>query len=189
VTKAVAALFAIGVCTSASPAGAATKTHPVGLSVTYPDDWKTKADGDTLTLQSSDEAVAVLCLLFDVPDLETAKAQLDAQLRRLITDLKIVAPPREITVNGLRGITAMGTGQVGGTPANWEVSLFVYQRKTLMLVALADSGKYGFYVAQIAGIFQGVKITGEPAEASNPAPAPTPASAKKSAPAKRAKRR
>jgi len=131
------------VCLAAWMAGGVATAEVIehqasGLEFTLPDAWGTEQDGDLLTASSPDQGVVVF---FFVSEHSTAQAFLDsmsAELDRLISHAEITREATEEQINGLTQVYVEGTGEHDGETVDWDLTLVVGDRASLVVVAMGD---------------------------------------------------
>jgi len=95
-----------------------------GVTVDIPRSWKVTGDANSLQAKTKDGNAAVFMRVMPAEKAEAALAALDAELSKVVQDLKHNAA-EELEVNGLKAYWVDGTGQVDGH--NVEVDVILVQ--------------------------------------------------------------
>jgi hypothetical protein len=165
--SALSLLFATGICTAADHS--LPKEKPV-LSITFPDDWKVKADEDVtegLVALAPDEAIEIDLWALDKQELkDDANATLAAMVEEVgtliddhITDFQ-AEKPTETTINGISvfEINGKGKDKEEGKDANVSVLLMTPDNKNLFVLMYWGSDEAEKqYEAQLVAIVSSIK--------------------------------
>lgn len=151
--------LALALALVAAPALAETFTHKVAkVTFEIPDNWKSKGDGDSLTVMDKKEDTAVAFVLVDSEDLKTASKRLDKNLSKKIKNLTW-KKEEKVNINGMKGIALEGDGESEGK--NIDLAVIVLDTpnpdKDLFVIAIAEDAVLAQHKAEIKGIFNSIK--------------------------------
>jgi hypothetical protein len=152
-------VFPLLVLCLAAPVLAGWQSHPIGLQIWLPDDWKQQTEADLLTVTSPDESVVVQYSVPDVKDLSEAIKSLDREIGQIIKDLRVSTKPKETTIKGVRGIFAEGTGTVTGAQVDWSVAVYSHKDRCLLILGFGESGKAKKHAKEIEKMLTSIKKT------------------------------
>lgn len=136
---------------------AAQVTHPIGLQVWYPDDWARQINQNKLMVKSFDSKAIMLFKVIDAADIPAATQKLDTELEAMMTDKMIEKKPKPVTLNGLKGIIAEGSGTIKGVPSLWLAGIFVHNKHALMLLGFAEKSSFDLHKENLKKIVQSIK--------------------------------
>lgn len=132
-TSSPAATTATPATSSTSGAGE-TYTHANGgIQFTAPAGWKSKNEGDSMTLSAPDDSISVVIWVPKADDFEAAVDALGDELEKVIKNSKMTSPGKETTHNGMPAYTASGTGEVDNEQIAWEVDMLKAKKPVVML--------------------------------------------------------
>ena len=103
-----------------------------GVKFTVPKGWKSEK-GESLTVTSPDDGVAVSFVVSSADDLEKAVDAAANEMDKLIKNAKIEQQGKESTVNGLKAVSMNGTGELEGKPVAWDLSIVVAKKPLLVI--------------------------------------------------------
>jgi len=122
-----------GSATSSSTEGE-TFTHPeAGVQMTLPAGWKSKNEGETMTVGPADNLINVVLWVPKGDDFQKAVDDLAEELDNVIKNSKITKPGKEITHNGMQAYTTGGTGEVDGKEIVWSVDMLKAKKPFIVL--------------------------------------------------------
>ncbi|MDT5062068.1 MAG: hypothetical protein QOH63_2527 [Acidobacteriota bacterium] len=126
---------------SSSPGEGEPFTHQEGgIQFIAPPTWKAKNEGETLTVSPPDDALSVVFWVPKGDDFNKAISDLQAQLEKVIKNLKVTSPGQETTHNGMRAYTGSGTGEVDGEQIIWEVDILQAKKPVFVVSFAAPAG-------------------------------------------------
>lgn len=140
-----------------SVAFAGEMKHPAGFKFWAPDGWKSTTDGMNVELR--DPAGEVLVALFtpaNVSQIDAALKELDKNLARWLTDIK-VGTPEKGTEEGVDYAMVEGTGKVNGKPVNVAVGVFHSEGEVLLAFAAVDAAAKTDHEATIEKIIDSIE--------------------------------
>lgn len=124
---------------SSSDAGQ-TYTHAEGgIQFTAPAGWKSKNEGDSMTLSTPDDSLSVVFWVPAAADFDKAIDSLGDELEKVIKNSKMTSPGQTSTHNGMPAYTAAGTGEVNNEQIAWEVDMLKAKKPVVMLTFAAPA--------------------------------------------------
>jgi len=108
-----------------------------GVQFEVPKGWKTKPDGDVITVSTADDS---LQMVFWVPEEDTFDAavkDLDTELGKTVKNIKITDKGTSDTHNGMPHFSEGGTGQVNGVTIEWSVDVLAAKKVVIILTFAA----------------------------------------------------
>lgn len=115
-----------------------------GIEFTAPDNWKVVPDGDSISIYSPDDSVAVFFAVVEATDLDAAIGALTTELDKVITDSKLNDDGKQVKLNGLDAYVVDGTGKLQGTAIDFAL-LLVKGKKPMMIVGVGKSTSLAKY--------------------------------------------
>ena len=128
------------------------------VSVDIPEKWKVEGDENTLSAESKDGAAALMFMVLEAESLDAALESLDQELGKIIKDFKEEGEPQEITVKGMKAISADGNGIIEGKPA--KIGLLVIQSpsgKAVLVLGAVQATKWAKHKKAITKIMKSLK--------------------------------
>jgi predicted Zn-dependent protease len=110
--------------TSSTGAGEVFKHEEGGIQFTVPAGWKTKNEGETLTVMTPDNALSMSFWVPKNEDYDQAIKEIGTELEKVVKNSKVTEPGKAGTLNGMETYSSSGTGEVEGTEIVWDVSVF-----------------------------------------------------------------
>jgi len=155
------ALCLVSMLWIASPAFADTKTHKASqVSFWLPDNWTLEGE-DKDQLQASDPKGQVSLLFMvsaDAKDMKTAVAALDATIAKVATDVKLIAPAKKVTLNGMETAVVDATGKADGKAV--ELSILIIKtpsKKFLTIFGILEADQKKVHEASLRKIVESIK--------------------------------
>jgi predicted Zn-dependent protease len=123
--------------TSTTGAGETFTNAEAGVQMTLPAGWKSKNEGETITVGPADDLINVVLWVPKDDDFEKAVNDLAEELDKVIKNSKITQPGQETTHNGMQAYTAGGTGEVDGKEIVWSVDMLKAKKPFIVLTFAA----------------------------------------------------
>ncbi|MCP4218759.1 MAG: hypothetical protein GY765_29275 [bacterium] len=141
------------------PCTADTFTHnEAGMSIWFPDDWKTAVEGDMLEAVAPDEdAYIQLLAINDVETLDEAVDAYTEEIDKLVNDFKTVGEGENIDINGLAVFYVDGEGKVEGVPMDISIALVVTDKAIVMVLAFSAKESTAKYEKDFDQIVASIK--------------------------------
>ena len=128
---------------SSSSSGDNTFTHKEGgIQFTLPAGWKSKEQGDAMTVSTADDALQVVFWVPQGDDFDK--------------NPKVTTPGHETTHNGMKAYAAAGTGEVNGETIAWEVDL-VQAKKPVFILSFAAPQQFSSHESEYKQLLASVK--------------------------------
>ena len=109
-------------------------SHPAGgIQLTAPANWKSKNEGDSMTLSAPDDTISVVIWVPKGEDFDKAVSDLGDELEKVIKNSKTTSPGEATTHNGMQAYTASGTGEVDNEQIAWEVDMLKAKKPVIVL--------------------------------------------------------
>jgi hypothetical protein len=157
---------------SPAPAAAGTEVKPVGtaggdnvyshaeggVQFVVPASWKVEADGEVLTLTTADGSLSVVLWVPQEGTVKEALNALDAELGKIIKNIKPSGEPEKSTLNGMTTYSVVGTGVVDGVSIEWSGHL-IQARKPLIALSFAAPGAYEKHEKDVDAFVRSIKKT------------------------------
>lgn len=128
--------------TSIAPAvqGGQVFTHSdAGVQFQLPRGWKSKAEGEVITVSSADDSLQVVFWVPDENTFDAAVKELDKELSKTIKNMKTEGKPSQDTLNGMPHYGETGTGDVNGATIVWSVDVLGAKKPLLILTFAAPN--------------------------------------------------
>ncbi|HEY8072579.1 MAG TPA: hypothetical protein VIF62_00675 [Labilithrix sp.] len=152
--------FAVAAFVIATPAlaGETLTNQAARVTVTVPDNWKAKPNGEELTLMDKKEDTAVALTLIDSGDLKDASKRLGASLSSKIQKL-VWIKEEKVDVNGMKGIELIGDGRLDGKDIDLAVLILDTPNpdKDLLVLAIAEDAVLAKHKGEIKFVFRNLK--------------------------------
>ena len=142
-----------------APAFAETITHDVAqVSIGVPKGWKSKKDGEALTLMDKSEDTAVAFAVVDAGDLKDAAKRLDKHLQKKIKNLKWTKEEKA-NINGMKGVALDGDGMLDGKDVDLAVLVLDTPNpdKDLFVIAIAEDDVLDDHIDEVKFVFKNLK--------------------------------
>ena len=140
--------------------GAAAKPYPhksAQAQVDIPDDWKVEVTDDPLSAETKDGNLWVGFNILEAKDLEKAFKELDKELGKLMKKMTY-DKPEDVEVNGMKGFTCEGKGQVEGNDVDFGTMVLVTPSgKVLLAIGFGATGKYEQHQPALTKIFTSIR--------------------------------
>lgn len=142
---------------------ATAKTYPhegAKVQVDIPDTWTVEAEDDTLSATSKDETIGLVFTVLAATDVDAAVDALDKELSSFIKNLRQDGKPGEVTINGMKGVSIDGKGEVEGV--KMDIGLMILKApsgKVIMVLGFAAGGTMDKHERAVQGIFKSLKPT------------------------------
>ncbi len=138
---------------------AETFTHQdAGMSIWFPDDWKTSVDGDILEATAPDEdAYIQLLAIKDVASLDEAVKVYSKEMDKLVTNFRTTDEGENIEVNGLTVFYLEGDGMVDGVLLDISLSMVVTPKAVVMVIAFSGKQSTQKYESDFEEIVGSIK--------------------------------
>jgi hypothetical protein len=127
-----------------------------GLSVTLPEDWKTKTEGDLIESASPDDLCQMLIFKVDPDNLDAALGAIDSALTDL-GELKFEGEPEKMTVNELPAVTVQGTAKVKDAKVHVAAAVVDAGEHCLVVLVFGGDEALAKHADATRGIFHSVK--------------------------------
>lgn len=111
-----------------------TFTHQAGgIQFDLPDGWKSKPDGELLTVSAPDDSITMVFWVTEADDFEAATEALDTELAKLIKNLKFDGEAKEDKHNQMPHVSVSGSGQVEGQSIAFSADLLMAKKPVIIL--------------------------------------------------------
>lgn len=115
-------------------------SHPeAGIQFEVPSSWKAEVDGEIMTVTASDDSISIAFWVPKEADVDSAVKALDAELSKLMTNIKATEEAEMDTLNGMETYSVSGTGEAEGVTLNWSAHI-IGANKPVYVVAFAAPG-------------------------------------------------
>ncbi len=115
-------------------------SHPeAGIQFEVPSNWKAEIDGEVMTVTAADDSISIAFWVPKEADVEAAAKALDAELSKLMTNIKASEEGEMDTLNGMDTYSVSGTGEAEGATLNWSAHI-IGANKPVFVVAFAAPG-------------------------------------------------
>lgn len=152
-------LFMIVALAFAAPVWATTLTHsPAQVEITVPDTWKSSQDGDTMTLTSPDEEMAVVFNVLEADQADKALETMDKELEKAIGEITWENDGKfsEESINGMT--TYMWNGKAKGGAMSVDcLQIDTPSEKSLVVYWFGTADAEKKFDADIQTIVKGLK--------------------------------
>lgn len=141
------------------PALATEMTHPAGFSITFPDDWKTKAEDETLEASDKDEECnLVFYVPADAKTLDQELEELDKELEKFVKEIKIEGEPTKVKHNGMDAVFVDAKGKVEGHEVDLGIGIFEKSDgKMLVVFGIVPTALASKHEKALEGVLKSVK--------------------------------
>lgn len=153
--KALAVAFIALLTLTVAPAE--TRTHPVGLEVTFPDAWDAEFSEDDLFLNESDESAVVWVTVADAGDVEAAVEETMEELGEWLTGVEVTRDDETGKINGIPARFIEGTGKMEKEPARWLVAFLEYKGKIVIVAGWGENPEWDEDKGDIVDIIRSIK--------------------------------
>ena len=109
-----------------------------GLSFALPGGWTYYQEGDHFAASSADETISLLIFVAATQEAAEGLSAIGDELDKIMTDSQLTTEVTEENVNGLTQVYAEGDGLVDGERIDWDFTMVVGGRKSMILIALGD---------------------------------------------------
>ncbi|PYS45661.1 MAG: hypothetical protein DMF68_21585 [Acidobacteria bacterium] len=134
-----------------------TFTHKEGgIQFTLPAGWKSKEQGDAMTVSTADDALQVVLWVPQGDDFDKAVKDLDGELGKVIKNPKITTPGHETEHNGMKAYAAAGTGEVEGSTIAWEVDI-LQAKKPVFILSFAAPQQFSSHESEYKQLLGSIK--------------------------------
>lgn len=117
-----------------SAAADETFTHEAGgIQFDLPSGWKSKPDGELLTVSAPDDSITMVFWVTEAGDFEAAADALDKELAKQIKNLKFDGEPKEGKHNEMPHASVTGSGQVEGQDIAFSADLLMAKKPVIIL--------------------------------------------------------
>ncbi len=139
--------------------GATYEHKEGGLSIWFPDNWKTTPDEDILEAEApGGEAYAQLMMLEDEESIDEAVDSLIKELEPIIEDFKLTNEGLELENNGLKFYIVEGEGKVDAVKMGVSVALIGTKKNQVgMMILFCPDAVYKKYEKDFDKIIQSIK--------------------------------
>ena len=143
--------------TSSQSGGDNTFTHQEGgIQFTLPAGWKSKEQGDAMTVSTQDDALQVVLWVPQGDDFDKAIKDLDEELGKVIKNPKVTTPGHETTHNGMKAYAEAGTGEVNGSTIAWEVDI-LQAKKPVFILSFAAPQQFSSHESEYQQLLTSIK--------------------------------
>lgn len=143
--------------TSSQSGGDNTFTHKEGgIQFTLPAGWKSKEQGDAMTVSTQDDALQVVLWVPQGDDFDKAIKDLDEELGKVIKNPKVTTPGHETTHNGMKAYAAAGTGEVNGSTIAWEFDI-LQAKKPVFILSFAAPQQFSSHESEYQQLLTSIK--------------------------------
>ncbi len=152
--------IAIATVLVAAPAlaGETITNQSARVSVTVPDGWKHKANGESLTLMDKKEDTAVAFTLVETGDLSQASKRMGKYLETKVQQLTWTKEEK-VEINGMKGVVLDGDGRLDGK--NIDLAVLILDTpnpdKDLLVLAIAEDAVLAKHIGEIRSVFRNLK--------------------------------
>jgi hypothetical protein len=108
-----------------------------GIQFELPRGWHLTNLGDQLVMIAPDESMSLVLTVTDMTNLQQVEEEIDEELSKAMTDVKVEGKPREHNLNGMQTIALEGTARIEGKEVLWSSALIAAKRPVL-IYAFAD---------------------------------------------------
>ena len=136
-----------------------TLTHDVAkVTITVPKNWKSKKDGDAITLTDKAEDTAVAFAVVDAGDLKLAGKRLEKYLAKKVQKLKW-EKEEKADINGMKGVALEGDGRIDGKDIDLLVLVIDTPNpdKDLFVIAIAEDDVLEQHEDEVKFVFKNIK--------------------------------
>jgi len=127
-----------------------------GVQCEVPTGWKSKADGDEITVSTADDSVQMVFWVPDEDTFDTAVKDLDKTLEKTIKNVKTTSKGKADTHNGMPHYGEGGTGEVDGVTIEWSVDI-LRAKKTIIILTFSAPGIAEKHVNECAKFISSIK--------------------------------
>lgn len=138
-------------------ASAETRTHPVGISVTFPDPWDAEFTEDDLFLNESDESAVVWVTVSEPADLLALTDETVEELDEWLTDVEVTKEGETGKINGIPATFIEGTGYMENEPAKWVIAFLEFKGKVIIVAGWGEDGEWDADKGDIIDIIRSIK--------------------------------
>ncbi len=127
------------------------------VAITVPKGWKTKQDGEVLTVMDQNEDVAAAFTVVEESALGQASQNVGKSLGEKIQNLKF-GKEEKIDINGMKGIAIDGDGQMSGVDVDLMVVVLdtPVEGKAMMILAIAEDAKLARHKDELKFLFSNI---------------------------------
>lgn len=130
-----------------------------GIQFNLPDGWKSKPDGELLTVSAPDDSITMVFWVTEADDFEAATEALDQELTKLIKNLKFDAEPKEGKHNEMPHASVTGSGQVEGQTIAFSADLLM-ARKPVIILTFASPENFEKHGSSYMKLVKSIKKVG-----------------------------
>lgn len=130
--------------------------HEGGIQFTLPANWKSKEQGEAMTVSTADDNLSVVFWVPPGEDFNKAVDDLTEQLDKVIKNSKLTSPGQETTHNGMRAYTTAGTGEVDNQPVVWEIDL-LQAKKPVFVLSFASPDQFSKHESEYKQLLASIK--------------------------------
>jgi uncharacterized protein YdeI (YjbR/CyaY-like superfamily) len=84
-----------------------------------------------------DESMSLALTVTEMKNLQQVEEEIDEELSKVMTDVKVDGKPREHNLNGMQAIALEGTARIEGKDVLWSSAL-IAAKKPVLIYAFAD---------------------------------------------------
>jgi hypothetical protein len=108
-----------------------------GIKFEVPHGWHLTGMGDQLVMIAPDESMSLALTVTDMTNLQQVEEEIDEELSKAMSDVKVDGKPREHNLNGMQAIAHEGTARIDGKEVLWSSAL-IAAKKPVLIYAFAD---------------------------------------------------
>ena len=132
-------------------------THKeAGVQFELPQGWKSKADGNEVTVSTADDSVQMVFWVPDEDNFDAAVKDLDKTLEKTIKNVKTTSKGKQDTHNGMPHYSEGGTGEVEGVTIEWSVDV-LRAKKTIIILTFSAPGVAEKHADECAKFISSIK--------------------------------
>jgi hypothetical protein len=108
-----------------------------GIQFELPRGWHLTNLGDQLIMIAPDESMSLALTVTEMKNLQQVEEEIDEELSKVMTDVKVDGKPREHNLNDMQAIALEGTARIEGKDVLWSSAL-IAAKKPVLIYAFAD---------------------------------------------------
>ncbi|HEY7546107.1 MAG TPA: hypothetical protein VID27_14545 [Blastocatellia bacterium] len=132
-------------------------SHPeAGIQFEVPPSWTAEIDGEVMTVTAADNSISIALWVPKEADVEAAAKAIDAELAKMMTNIKTNGEGEESTLNGMETYNVGGTGDIEGVTLNWSAHI-IAANKPVFVVAFAAPGVWEQHQKELTAFTSSIK--------------------------------